>query len=156
MVAEELKKHDRNIAVRIVGSQLDKRYLRELQDEVKKRDLAGVVTFVDGVEQTELVEEYRNASVLMNPSDTDGLDKVILEAMAMGCIPVTANLACKELLSPHGLFMQKGDIDGYATAIEKVFAMPEEEHRSLQKILREIVLQDHAIETLPKRIFNVA
>lgn len=68
----------------------------ELAELVKRRDLAGKVTFQAGRPQPELVELYQRAAVFaLTPAvqadgDRDGIPNVILEAMASG-VPVVAS-----------------------------------------------------------------
>ncbi len=154
-VARLLRDSGHLVFTRIVGSTTDIAYEQELKALVLKLGLESSVRFVGSLNQEELVEEYRGAVVLMNPSDTDGLDKVVLEAMLCGTIPVTANRSFEHMLSPYGLFMKKNDVEGYADCIQKLLDMPPTERQKTAYVLHDIVVHDHALSTLTYRLFGL-
>lgn len=149
--------HDRGygLSVRIIGEPVDAKYYQELLAEQKKYGLESIVTFVGNKQHEQLVAEYHHASVFMNPSDNDGMDKVILEAMACGVIPVTGNASFVRMLSPHKLSVEKGDIEQYANTIESILNLGADTYFQRAAALRDIVVKEHALETLPKRLFGV-
>lgn len=153
-VAVVLRNRNVSVRVRIVGVVADDGYQAELEHYCREYDLSSVVTFAGPRTHTELIAEYHNADILINPSDTDSIDKVVLEAMACGVLPLSSTRAFDALLSPHQLFMKKGDSVGYADSVERILQMPESERGLLAHALREVVVRDHALETLTKRIFN--
>lgn len=154
-IVRRLRDEDVLVTARIVGQVLDRAYYDELQKQVQEHDLTESVTFVPGISQSELVTEYQQAAIFINPSETDGLDKVVLEAMACGSVPLTANRSFDAMLSPHGLYMERGDIAGYAARAKEILEMDEDTRAELTKELRTVVGREHALTTLPKRIFNI-
>lgn len=145
-----------NIAatVRIVGSIADAEYREELKQLVREYALEAYVTFVAGTHQQALLREYCTASVVMNPSETGSLDKVVLEAMACG-VPVVAPVrAYGEILSAHGLAVSTQEPSAYAAAIKTVIESSQRRHE-LGTALREVVVKEHALATLPKRLFSL-
>jgi glycosyltransferase involved in cell wall biosynthesis len=74
----------------IVGPVYDRRYNSELQQRADWLGLAGRVEFVGEVDQQEVALRMASATVLVLPSLTEGLGRVVLEAMAAGT-PVVAS-----------------------------------------------------------------
>lgn len=138
--------------LKFIGQVTDKEYYQELRDKVVELGLSERVEFVEGLPQAELVKEYQMAQIFINPSDNDGLDKVILEAMLSGTIPLTANLSFANVLSDYGLYMQKGDIAGYVAAIKKIQSLSSQDYADLARKLRADVVKNHALSTLVERL----
>jgi len=153
-IVSKLKDREFNIKAKIIGDTAENDYEEELRSLVKKLKFEEEIEFVGGVPQESLVKEYQCSRIFINPSDNDGLDKVVLEAMASGCVPLTGNLSFENILSAYGLFMKKGDIDGYVKEVEKIFALTDEEYNALVTKLRSDVVRQHTIDTLSNRIFN--
>lgn len=66
----------------IIGYEKNKRYAASLKAQVKQGGLDGRVHFVDEVPQVELAKWMQRVDVLVLPSISEGLGRVILEAMA--------------------------------------------------------------------------
>lgn len=140
--------------LRIVGSTPDELYLAELKQFVQKHALGEDVSFVAGTNQEGLLREYRAAAVVVNPSETGSLDKVVLEAMSCG-VPVVAPLPAYEaLLASFGLAAESQDAHVYAQVI-KVVLNTTERRNELGNSLRAAIVKDHALVTLPKRLFSL-
>ncbi len=152
-ITERLKKEGVDVRTRIVGEAIDKAYLIDLREKVTKLHLEKEIEFVGGVCHDQLASEYEKARIFINPSDNDGLDKVVLEAMMCGGIPITANISFEHMLSPYGLYMKKGDIEGYVQCVKRILAMSEDDRSILSKELGNIVTSQHALATLSNRIF---
>ncbi|MCA9363868.1 glycosyltransferase family 4 protein, partial [Candidatus Kaiserbacteria bacterium] len=138
----------------IVGPLVDATYHTALQKKAKALSVTERVTFIGGKNQTELVHEYQSTCILLNPSQTNSMDKVVLEAMACGVIPITSNVAFQELLEPFGLFCAH-TVAAYRAVVERVCALSEQERRQLSQKLRATIVENHSLTTLPARIFGV-
>jgi glycosyltransferase involved in cell wall biosynthesis len=68
----------------IVGHAEDKAYAAELKEQVKRLGLDGRVQFVGMMPQAELAARMRRACVFVLPSVSEGLGRVVVEAMATG------------------------------------------------------------------------
>jgi glycosyltransferase involved in cell wall biosynthesis len=68
----------------ILGKDENKSYAANLREQIKKLGLNGRVQFVGPQPQSELAKLMANASVLVLPSVSEGLGRVIIEAMATG------------------------------------------------------------------------
>lgn len=153
-VTKQLRDEGEAITTRCIGVVADEEYYKELQQLVQNYELSDIVEFVPGVKHGELVAEYQRATVFMNPSDNDGLDKVVLEAMLSGTVPLTANRSFVDMLSQYDLYLPKGDINGYTRRVQEISAMTDDGYKALTEQLRADVVRDHALSTLTKRIFN--
>ncbi|TAJ14085.1 glycosyltransferase [Patescibacteria group bacterium] len=88
---------DADVALRIAGEGGERERLTALA-----RELGVQVTFLGGLTQLGLRDEYLTAAKLIHRSETGSLDKVVLEAAACGCLVDTTDLALKNLpLSPE-------------------------------------------------------
>lgn len=84
----ESKRHDRaireakeaGVPLRIAGDGPERERLEALA-----RELGTSVTFLGGLTQEKLRDEYRTAAKFIHRSETGSLDKVVLEAAACGC-----------------------------------------------------------------------
>jgi glycosyltransferase involved in cell wall biosynthesis len=68
----------------IVGHEENKTYAAELKEQVGQLGLDGRVQFVGQVRQAELVLWMRRACVLVLPTYSEGLPRIVFEAMAIG------------------------------------------------------------------------
>jgi glycosyltransferase involved in cell wall biosynthesis len=68
----------------IVGKEENKTYVAELRKQVKKLGLERRVEFIGSMLQSELARRIAESSVLVLPSTSEGLGRVLIEAMATG------------------------------------------------------------------------
>ena len=78
-------------ALRIAGEGPERGNLEKLA-----KDLGTSVTFLGGLAQPELRDEYRRASALIHTSETGSLDKVVLEALATDTPVKTSSAVYKD------------------------------------------------------------
>ena len=154
-IVAQLRARGQAVTATIIGAPVDATYATELTERVATRGLSGVVTFIPGLAQTELVSYYQRARVFINPATNDGLDKVVLEAMACGLIPLTCNRSFTRLLTPHGLYVERGDQVGYVARCEEILGLTSDEYAARVQPLTALVQTDRALATLPHRIFGV-
>jgi glycosyltransferase involved in cell wall biosynthesis len=113
--------------------------------------LAQRVRFMGPVPWRDVPAVMRRARVLVDASRTGSVDKVILEAMASGTIPLTCNEAFTPLLGPQlaaRLTYEPGDLPGMASRLTELLALEPGERDALGLQLRELVLADHDLERL--------
>ena len=140
--------------LRIIGPQPDASYLSLLQDLISELGLETQVSFVGPLPQPLLAGEYRNASVLINTSRTDSIDKVVLEAMVAGVIPVTSTKSFEEMLARHDLFFDTTDREGMADRIIDLLEEKDDEETLRMELINE-VKQNHSLATLSARLFGI-
>jgi glycosyltransferase involved in cell wall biosynthesis len=68
----------------IIGKDENKRYAADLSEQVNNLGLKDRVRFMGAMSQSELAYWMANSSVLVLPSTSEGLGRVIIEAMATG------------------------------------------------------------------------
>jgi len=136
--------------LRVVGPPGDPGYVRRLSVGADER-----VSFEPPRTYGRMPELYREADVLVNTSDTDSVDKVVLEAMACGTVPVTSNRAFERMLGPHGLFVPKRDPRALADAIRRVLELAPEERTRLAAELRSIVVDSHDLRRLARALASL-
>ncbi|MFH1780761.1 MAG: glycosyltransferase family 4 protein [Candidatus Nealsonbacteria bacterium] len=138
----------KNIRLKIVGHPLvksEKEYLEGLKEFVSNRRLNDCVEFIDGVPYAQMSEEYNQADLFINPSSTGSLDKVVLEAMASGCLVLNCNEAYRQILADKYLFKRGNEED----LVQKIIdLMP----AGKDYTLREIVVQNHNLDNFIDKI----
>ncbi len=148
------RKNIKNLKVRIMGTPFlgsQKEYLEQLKKKVRDFDLDEYIEFLPGVSYFAMPEYYQWADLFVNPSSTGSLDKVVLEAMASGCLVLTCNEAYADILDGKYLFLRK-DPDDLAKKVVNLMNTPQD------RGLREIVIENHNLDNLIDKIiseFNV-
>jgi glycosyltransferase involved in cell wall biosynthesis len=132
--------HGRRLAVRIVG---DGPLRAELEAEIVARRLADKVTLVGSV--NDVTRELLRAHVICMPSRAEGIPRAVMEAMAVGVVPVLSDIpGNRELVSglPSSLLFSCGDTAQLRKAIEFATA-GEQGYRSLSSASELIVRERH-------------
>ncbi len=113
------------------------------------------VELAGSVPWPQMPDLMRRARVLANVSRTGSIDKVVLEAMACGALPLTCNESFAPLLGPElapRLMFRPGDAQSLAGGLSSLLALPAVEARELAARLRETVLRSHDLEDLVPRM----
>ncbi len=152
-MSEVVRTH-KDVTLHIIGNADNEVYKDSLKALAKKCSLDNI-SFSDGVPQPQIVSQYQRALFLLNPAYEAGFDKVVLEAMASGVIPLTSIPSFKPILDPYGLYIEPNDVSGYVKAILKIYEMNSPARDELTQKLRNIAVSNHSIDTLSKRIFGV-
>jgi len=144
-----------NTILHVVGPTTHIRYRSQLESLIRMQELGSAVTFEESLLQHDLPSVYHCHDVLIHPAYEAGFDKVVLEAMASGVIPLTSIRSFEPILAPYGLYVGPNDIEGYRTHLIQIRDMTPAQRRVLTKELRDIVVRDHSISTLSARVFGV-
>ena len=110
------------LEVRIVGDGPCAAPLRQLAGELK---LIRTVTFLGEVSRTQLVDEYRAASVFCLPSVQEGFGIVLLEAMAAAKPIVASRAAAIPEVAPDAALVEPDNAEALAAGIESLYRSPE-------------------------------
>jgi glycosyltransferase involved in cell wall biosynthesis len=147
----------RFVVVGDVGTVEQEEYAHHLRDLVKARRLETYVEFVGSVPYGRVADYYRQASAFVGTSRTGSLDKAGLEAMACGLPLLTCNEAFTNVLGDFSdmLMFDKGNADDLAEKILDVIEIKTESRLVFERVLRDIVVQEHDIERLMNRITSV-
>ena len=95
----------------------DMLYEKKLKDIIAQKPYKESVRLLGSMEYTDMPALLRDSAVFLNLSDTGSIDKAVLEPLCMGIPAVSSNIAFKELLSPHGLYVEGFDPERIADAL---------------------------------------
>ncbi|GAK57889.1 glycosyltransferase [Candidatus Vecturithrix granuli] len=96
----------------IVGKETDQEYTATLKAQVNELGLEHRVQFIPEVPQQELAQIMRKADVFVLPSYSEGLPRVIIEAMAVGLPVIASDVGgISEIVQDHitGLLVPPGN-----------------------------------------------
>jgi glycogen(starch) synthase len=148
------EEHDLPVHLHVFGAG-DEVYVRELESFLREKQLRQVVTFHGKVPQSELLEQYDRADMLLVPSLWDepfGL--VVAEAMARGLPVIASNCGGPAELITHnsdGLLVPPGDVEALAAAIQEMIDHPSRRH-SLGQAARETAQSRFTLEENVKQV----
>ena len=104
------------------------------------------------------MKEYLSkAEILINTVPFGGLDKVVLEAVASGVIPLTSNSAFSDVFPPNmagDLIFKAGDTEDLKIKLKNILDKKFYEDEQLRSELRNIVVKKHNLDNLILRIIN--
>lgn len=144
------KKNVQNLEISFIGDPVDnqeKKYFEKLKNFISEKNLNRHIKFLGGLPYNELPNHYQKSDLLVNTSSTGSLDKVVLEAMASGCLVLTCNQAYEQILEQKYRF-EKGN---YNELANKIFILKDLKQNNN---LREIVTQSHSLNNLTDKIIN--
>ena len=125
-------------------------YFSTLQQRVGSMNIADHVTFVDHVPYAQVVNYYRDADVLVNPSFSESFGRSLIEAMSCG-VPVVATRVggMAEIIedSKTGLLVEPGDAPALAEAVLRLLA-DKDLRRSMGEAGRQRVIDSFSWEQI--------
>jgi len=142
-------------------------YAEGLKALVEKLGLARAVQFWGRVPYKETTLWFRRSEIFINLSSTGYFDKTVIEAMACECVVVVCNDAYRHIFPEdlHDLLIfQAGNPDDLAMKLRRILLLSdqekerigkrlrEDERRAIGRTLRGIVVRDHSLSTLGKRL----
>ncbi|OHA83045.1 MAG: hypothetical protein A2408_02585 [Candidatus Yonathbacteria bacterium RIFOXYC1_FULL_52_10] len=138
------------------GTTDQERYERMIKERAAPLVAQGRLRFAGPVPHHQTLGTLQNAQVFVSMSKTGSLDKVILEAMAVGVPVVSCNDAAGAIFRDDhpGLIFAPGDARGLAEALTSVIRMSASERRALGAHLRQIVVEHHTLSPLIMRIIH--
>jgi glycosyltransferase involved in cell wall biosynthesis len=112
--------------LRVVGSlETDKAYGAEIQDCIRRFELADNVTLLGSMSGDKLEAEYRSCHSLAVPSSYEGFGIVYLESMGYGSPPLASTAgAAHEIITDglNGFLVKPGDVKAIAEKITRLAA----------------------------------
>lgn len=112
----------------LVGKPENAAYAAQMQAKAKDLGLTDRVTFVGGVDRDELARYMARARALVLDSQSEGLPRVVIEAM-LGGLPVVASRVSgiPEVVEDGvtGYLIPPDDVDALETALLKVYTSPD-------------------------------
>jgi glycosyltransferase involved in cell wall biosynthesis len=127
--AAKLREADMDCEVRIVGKPVmpgDYQYERELHMLVTRLGVGDIVHFFGFVPHRDIPAHYRWADIVVGCTPPGGIDKVLLEAMAAGCVVFTSNTVMRAVLgaAADGLLFRHADAQALAAALAELDDYP--------------------------------
>ena len=152
---EEL--NDNNLEVKIIGGPSlseDEVYLKELKELIKRKRLGQILRFIGPRPNRDVIEFFQTADLFVSMGLTGSLDKVLLETMACGLPVLTCNEALENVLEKYSevLMYPKKDFKALAKKIEFFIKLDNKNKEALSKDLRQIVVENHSLNDLIKKI----
>jgi len=146
------------VCLQIVGGPLvdkDKAYVAELKGLVERYRLENIVVFAGSKSPPEAVSFYKQASCFVNLSATGSLDKTVLEAMSCE-VPVVTNPVFTEVLGEElaKTWVIEADASLLSHRLSILASMSSSEKERLGKQLRNIVMRDHSLDGLCKKLID--
>lgn len=138
----------------IVGEGIERKALKELSSalEVQRN-----VRFLGFRDREELLELYNLADLFVLASYSEGLPRVLIEAMACGCIPIATNVgdvAAVIVDRFNGFIVNPGDHEKLAEKIKETISLSEEKIKSIQSRARAAVVDDFDSRKLIKTMIE--
>ncbi len=109
----------------LVGGAENSDYARALQEQASRLGICDRVRFVGAVSQRQLAERLAAARVMVLPSLSEGLGRVVVEAMLVGTPVIGACVGGIPDMIRHGengLLVKPGDESALAAALDQIFA----------------------------------
>lgn len=113
----------------IVGKPENREYAEKLKTLVNRHRLNGCITFIGELSQKELAHLMRRSCVFVIPSLSEGLGRVVFEAMACGTPVIGSRVGgIPEMVKDEitGFLVPPGDEKALADRLRWMFAHPEE------------------------------
>lgn len=147
-----------NFTVDVFGgalSEQDEKYFDRLKKMVQEKGLEHQVVFKGPVSHDEIVHTLSHYDMFLHMSNTGSLDKVVLESMAAGVLVVSSNDASWEILEAYPEFLYTpGDVKEFADRIVDLAHTPKGVRQQKGDQLRQIVVDDHSLDSLITRIIQ--
>lgn len=136
---------------------VDRRYEGSLRRRVEQLQLEARVRLVGAVPREHLVSWLQRSDLFVNLSDTESVDKAVLEAMSCELPTVTSNSAFRPLLGNLAaqLMVPRNDPAALADRIRTIARWAPEERDRVGRALRQIVVDRHSLDGLVAQILAI-
>ncbi len=137
-----------------IGKKEDQKYLNNLKELAREKDLSDIIDFVGPVSNYEIINTLQSSDLFVNMSHTGSLDKAILEAMSTGVIVLTCNEALENVLGRYNkkLMYPKKDHQVLREKIVWVMDLDSKERKEISEDLRKVVIEEHNLSGLIDKI----
>jgi glycosyltransferase involved in cell wall biosynthesis len=145
---------------KIIGSTVypdDEKYFALLKDLAIENHLGNQIEWVGWVPNRDMPRHYNEASVFVRLQGGGGFGKTELEAMACGTAVVLPTQVYNESLGEFAkdLYFPEDDVKKCAENIRIVLGWDKDRYLRYRQIAREIVVKNHNLTTLSKKIVGV-
>lgn len=139
----------------IVGggvAEKDNNYFAEIKKFVEDNNLHKNIIFTGSIPNETVSSYYCRSKISVNLCPTGGMDKVVLESMLCEVPPIVLNKTFEGMLGDKDLILDNLDDSLLAEKILKWLDKSEEERKKVGANLREIVVKNHSLSNLIKKI----
>lgn len=156
----ELRKiHSGPFECHIIGDTIypdDEVYLSELKALIAEKKLESVMKWIGPVRNISMPKFYNEASVFVRLQGGGGFGKTELESMACGTPAITPTLVYKDVLGrfANDLYFPEDDAKQCAERIHSVLGWSSGDYEVCSTLIRDIVVKNHNLENLAKRIVS--
>lgn len=130
----------------------DRLYFDALRMRVDKFSLGPYVLFTGGVPNRDMPAVYSRNDISVNLTPTGGIDKVVLESMASGILPITSNTAFKSYFGKYEplLLFKENDPRDLVSCIKGLMAQLD--HTEMRNFLRRAVEDRGSVKSLISKV----
>lgn len=129
----------------------DTLYFNSLCKMVKEKEMEGQIVFLDAVSNQKIREYYWKSDVNINLAPTGGIDKVVLEGIAAGIIPLVSNEAFAPIFGQYAgqiIFKYKDAQD----LADKIMKMKENKNEKMMEDLKKNIKENYSTESVINKI----
>ena len=149
-----------NLKLKIIGGVIQdyhRNYLESLKKLVSDFNIDEKVEFSGPVSYGTMPEYLGNSEILINAVPFGGLDKVVLEAMSAGVVPLTSNSAFLSVFPEEvgrDLVFRRSDFEDLKNKLKNILDKKLYLNEILADQLRDIVVENHNFDNLTNKIIE--
>jgi glycosyltransferase involved in cell wall biosynthesis len=152
-----VRKQGIDLQATIVGKPVmaaDRDYAEGLQSLVHELGVQDSISFRGFVPHDQIRSVYEKADIVVGLTPPGGIDKVMLEGMAAGCLPVTSNAVMKKYFTSFAdtFTFKHGDPEDLAKSITFIAGLTPEIKQQASQAMVESVKTHHNLTTLAQRM----
>ena len=154
----DLIKSGYDLKLKIIGGIIQEhhqKYLEFLKKLTKDLKVDEKTEFLGPVSYDKMPEYFQNAEILINAVPFGGLDKVVLEAMSSGVVPLTSNNAFLSVFPEEvsrDLVFKIGDFEDLKNKLKSILDKKLYQNDSFLRGLRDVVVKNHNLDNLIEKI----
>ena len=156
----DLIKSGYNLKLKIIGDVIQThhyKYFEFLKISANNLGIEKQIEFCGSVRHDEMPNYFNGTQVLINAVPFGGLDKVVLEAMASGVVPLTSNNAFLSVfpkdIAPQLVF-KENDLEDLKNKLKNILDKKLYLDELLVNQLRDIIVRNHNLDNLINRIIK--
>lgn len=163
-ILQALKKlQDENIRFTmdfVGGVSVDKypNYEAEIKKYKSDLGLGDNVRFVGAVPNTDTYKYYLSHDIYVNVAKSGMLDKTIFKALAAGCLPLTTSIDFNEMIFDvvgDELKVEQDSVDSLVEKLKHALELDTEHKKHKVKIIQDVVINKHSLNTLMNKIHEL-
>jgi glycosyltransferase involved in cell wall biosynthesis len=125
----------------------------ELRKRLASETVSGEIIFSTPVPRGELPELVRRHDIYVHAADTEGGPLTLIEAMALGLVPVCGDIPCliQEIITPeNGFRVPRSNPDAYAAAVNRLHADRGQLER-LSQAAKAAIVAEFTVDAMARR-----